>query len=110
MPNDIYDMYAAIFKALAHPTRLRILEILATYGEMCVCNIADKLNIDQPAVSKHLAVLKNVGIIESRKQGLTVNYKVRMPCVVNFLKCADEVLEADLKSRYSFINGKEMLR
>ncbi|MDN5331079.1 MAG: hypothetical protein PWP45_304 [Tepidanaerobacteraceae bacterium] len=101
MPNDIYDMYASIFKALAHPTRLKIIELLATHGEMCVCNIGEKLNIDQPSVSKHLSVLKNVGIIESKKQGLTVNYKIRMPCIVDFLRCANEVIKADLNAKFA---------
>jgi ArsR family transcriptional regulator len=63
------------FKALADPTRLRILGLLAG-GEICVCNIHDCLGIAQPTVSRHLAYLRRKHLVETRKDGLWVHYKL----------------------------------
>lgn len=101
MKEDAYEMYASIFKALAHPKRIMIVELLSKYGELCVCSIAQKLNIDQPSVSKHLNILKNAGIVRSEKKGLTVNYKLQTPCILNSLKCAANIIKEDLKGKFS---------
>jgi ArsR family transcriptional regulator len=63
------------FKAFADPTRLRILGVLAG-GEICVCNIHECLGISQPAASRHLAYLRRKGLVETRKEGLWVHYKL----------------------------------
>lgn len=63
------------FKALADPTRLRILGLLAG-GEICVCNIHECLGISQPAASRHLAYLRKKRLVETRKDGLWVHYKL----------------------------------
>jgi ArsR family transcriptional regulator len=63
------------FKAFADPTRLRILGLLAG-GEICVCNIHECLGISQPAVSRHLAYLRKKRLVETRKDGLWVHYKL----------------------------------
>jgi ArsR family transcriptional regulator len=63
------------FKAFADPTRLRILGLLAG-GEICVCNIHECLGISQPAASRHLAYLRRKGLVDTRKDGLWVHYKL----------------------------------
>jgi ArsR family transcriptional regulator, arsenate/arsenite/antimonite-responsive transcriptional repressor len=63
------------FKAFADPTRLRILGLLAG-GEVCVCNIHECLGISQPAASRHLAYLRRKHLVETRKDGLWVHYKL----------------------------------
>lgn len=63
------------FKAFADPTRLRILGLLAG-GEICVCNIHECLGISQPAASRHLAYLRRKNLVETRKDGLWVHYKL----------------------------------
>lgn len=65
-----------IFKALGDPTRLRIVEMLASNGEMCVCKIMEQLGMTQPAVSHHLAKLKNVGLVRARKEGQWKHYSL----------------------------------
>jgi ArsR family transcriptional regulator, arsenate/arsenite/antimonite-responsive transcriptional repressor len=65
----------AAFKALADPTRLRILGLLAG-GEICVCNIHECLGIPQPTASRHLAYLRRKNLVETRKDGLWVHYKL----------------------------------
>ncbi|MDD4005054.1 MAG: metalloregulator ArsR/SmtB family transcription factor, partial [Elusimicrobiaceae bacterium] len=67
---------AAIFKALAHPARLNIALGLAARTECNVSTMARKLALAQPAVSQHLAVLKNAGVIESARKGTTICYRI----------------------------------
>ena len=64
-----------LFKALADATRLRILGLLLT-GEVCVCHIHESLKIPQPKASRHLAYLRRVGLVETRRDGLWVNYRM----------------------------------
>jgi ArsR family transcriptional regulator len=64
-----------VFRALADPTRLRILALLAG-GEICVCHIHDSLGIPQPTASRHLAYLRRHGIVQTRKEGLWVHYSL----------------------------------
>jgi ArsR family transcriptional regulator len=64
-----------IFKALSEETRLRIIKLLEQ-GELCVCDIVAALDLIQPKVSFHLAVLKEAGLIKDRKQGKWVHYKI----------------------------------
>lgn len=69
-----------LFKALADQTRLRILALLAAgRGEVCVCDIHDSLKITQPKASRHLAYLKRAGLVEDRKEGLWVYYRLSEP-------------------------------
>jgi len=64
-----------IFKALSEETRLRIIKLLEQ-GELCVCDIVAALDLIQPKISFHLAVLKEAGLIKDRKQGKWVHYKI----------------------------------
>jgi ArsR family transcriptional regulator len=64
-----------VLKALADPTRIRILGLLAT-GEICVCHIHESLRLSQPLVSRHLAYLRRAGLVEARKDGFWVHYRI----------------------------------
>jgi ArsR family transcriptional regulator, arsenate/arsenite/antimonite-responsive transcriptional repressor len=63
------------FKALADATRLRILGLLLT-GEVCVCHIHESLRIPQPKASRHLAYLRRAGLVEARREGLWMYYRL----------------------------------
>lgn len=67
-----------LFKAVADPTRLRILGLLLG-GELCVCHIHENLRIPQPKTSRHLAYLRRAGLVEARKRGLWVYYRLADP-------------------------------
>jgi ArsR family transcriptional regulator len=67
-----------LFKALADTTRLRILALLGA-GEVCVCDIYETLRIPQPKASRHLAYLRAAGLVEARKEGLWVHYRLADP-------------------------------
>jgi DNA-binding transcriptional ArsR family regulator len=91
-----FDMRARIIKALAHPTRLFIVDELSR-RERCVCELRDMIGADISTVSKHLTVLKDAGIVTDDKRGLQVWYRLRVPCIVNFFGCVEKVLEANLR-------------
>lgn len=86
-----FDARAAIFKALAHPSRLFIVERLAE-GEYCVQELTEMVDADISTISKHLSVLRNAGIVEDRKEGTRVYYKLAMTCVLNFFSCVETVM------------------
>ncbi len=64
-----------VYAALADPTRLRILSLLGD-GEICVCHIHASLDVPQPTASRHLAYLKKSGLVEARRDGIWMHYKV----------------------------------
>jgi ArsR family transcriptional regulator len=83
-----YKAHARIIKALAHPTRLFIVDELSR-GERCVFELTDMIGVQMPTVSRHLGLLRNVGILEDEKRGAQVFYRLRAPCVLNFFKCIE---------------------
>ena len=89
---------AKILKALAHPARLWMAEQLAD-GERCVCELVEPLGLDFSTVSKHLSVLKQAGIVEDDKRGKQVYYKLKVPCVLNFMHCVEEVIASNARAQ-----------
>jgi ArsR family transcriptional regulator len=85
-----YKAQARIMKALAHPTRLFIVDELSR-GERCVCELTEMVGVEMPTVSRHLSQLKHAGIVDDEKRGAQVFYRLRTPCVMNFFKCVSEV-------------------
>ena len=72
------DNMETLFKALADATRLRILGLLLA-GEVCVCDIHESLKIPQPKASRHLAYLRRAGLVETRREGLWIHYRLATP-------------------------------
>ena len=73
--------FSRLFKALGDPTRLRIVALLS-HGELCVCHLEEALGLSQPKVSRHLATLRAAGVVEDRRDGTWVYYRlVRQPDV-----------------------------
>lgn len=87
---------ARIMKALAHPTRLCIVEELAK-ADRCVRELTEMIGCDISTVSRHLSILKQAGIVHDRKRGLKVWYCLRVPCVLNFFGCVEDVIRANVK-------------
>jgi len=85
-----YKAKAQIIKALAHPTRLFIVDELSR-GERCVNDLTAMIGVEMPTVSRHLSVLKSVGLLDDEKRGSQVFYRLRVPCVLNFFKCVEAV-------------------
>ncbi len=89
--RKFYEAKAAVLKALAHPTRLWMVEQLES-GEKCVCEFAEAIDADFSTVSRHLTVLKQAGIVGDEKRGKQVYYRLKVPCVLNFMHCIEAVL------------------
>lgn len=86
-----YALRARVMRALAHPTRLFLVDLLAR-GERCVCELAALVGADISTVSRHLAVLKDAGILGCDKRGAQVFYALRAPCVQAWPACVEGVL------------------
>ena len=103
-PKDqaLFDARADIAKALAHPTRLFIVDMLSR-GERCVCELREEIGADFSTVSKHLSVLKKAGILEDDKRGLQVYYRLRCKCVLSFFGCIEGVLRENAKKQIELV-------
>ena len=91
-------MRAQIMKAMAHPSRLFILDELSQ-GERCVCELTELIGADTSTISKHLSLLKNAGIVETDKRGTQVYYRLKAPCILNFFGCVETVLRDNVTTQ-----------
>ena len=89
---------ARVIKAMAHPTRLFIVETLAKH-EHCVCELTEMIGADVSTVSKHLSILREVGIIVDEKRGSLVYYQLKMPCVLSFFGCVEKVMKSNAEGQ-----------
>ena len=79
-----------LFKALTHPARLEILEILR-HGEQCVCHLEAHLGYRQAYISQHLMVLREAGLVEDRRDGWNIYYRVVEPRVFDLIDQASRM-------------------
>lgn len=99
-----YEARARIAKALAHPSRLMMVDALAD-GELCVCELTKLVGADQSTVSKHLAILKQAGIVADRRQRTMTFYRLRVCCLTGFWECIETVLKENLKQQQAAIEA-----
>ena len=99
----LYQAKADVLKALSHPTRLWMAEQLAG-GERCVCEFVEAVDADFSTVSKHLSVLKQAGIVDVEKRGKKVFYSLRVPCVLQFMHCVEEVIQTNIKNQTKMLS------
>lgn len=88
--QEKFEERAEIVKAMANSSRLFILDLLLT-GEHNVQQITKEVGTDISTVSRHLSVLKKVGLISCRKSGLKVWYDINTPCINKFFNCVEAV-------------------
>jgi len=98
-----YQARAKVIKAMAHPSRLMIVDQLAEAGERCVCELTDVVGADMSTVSKHLTVLRQAGIVEHEKRGAMVFYRLRVPCIAEFLGCVESVLRRNADEQQALV-------
>lgn len=91
MEEDAMKTKADLLKALAHPTRIKILEYLGD-GQKCVCEIIPHLGLEQSNVSQHLALMRERGILSHERDGMKVLYRVKDPAVFDILNTLDSML------------------
>ena len=98
MDIDLNRKRAEIFKALANPVRLDIIDLLVE-GEQCVCEIQERLQKYQQAhISKSLQKLKSVGLIKDRREGMNVYYSLRIGCMSEFFECVNMLISGEIDS------------
>jgi len=95
---DEAEIRAKIIKAIAHPVRLMVIEFLKN-GKHSFSEIFDLFQLDKSTVSKHLLVLKEAGIVSSRKDGAEMIYKLDVPCIIDFFTCVTAVIESNVKKQ-----------
>jgi ArsR family transcriptional regulator len=86
-----FEQRARIMKALGHPSRLMMVDELSR-GERCVCELTEMVGADISTVSKHLSVLKEAGIVDSRRDGTQRFYRLKVPCILNIFRCIENVV------------------
>ncbi|HEY3277513.1 MAG TPA: metalloregulator ArsR/SmtB family transcription factor [Syntrophorhabdaceae bacterium] len=90
------EIRSRIIKAMAHPVRLMIVDMLKD-GETTFAKINEMFESDKSTISKHLLVLKDAGILSSRKAGADMIYRLETPCVIDFFGCVTGVIENNVK-------------
>ena len=94
--GQLQELKAEFFRALAHPIRIRLLEVLTSTPDRSVQDLQRTLGIDQPIVSQQLARLRASGIVMAKKSGVTTRYSVTDPMLKDLLRIAKQILNRRL--------------
>lgn len=92
------ELKAEVLKAMAQPTRLKILECLRG-GEKCICEIAPAIHAEQANVSRHISLMLKSGLVTTRKQGVRVTVKVSDPRVFEIMDTIGSILKDQMKAK-----------
>jgi DNA-binding transcriptional ArsR family regulator len=101
-PEPIYVVKAELFRVLGHPARVRILELLRD-GERGVGDLQAALGLDSSGTSQHLGVLRRQGLLESRREGTSVYYRVRDPRTFHLLEAARQIITSSLEATQALL-------
>ena len=104
--TPLYVTKAALFRTLGHPTRVRILELLRD-GERTVGALQEALGLDSSGTSQHLAALRRVGIVESRREGTSAHYRVTGPEVFDLLDAGRALIARTLQEQQIILEQLE---
>jgi len=100
----LFQKQAGVSKAIAHPLRIAIIDFLKD-GEQCVCDIAEHIGSERSNVSRHLAVMVNAGVLDYRKEGLKVIYRLKCVCILEFFSCVIGVLKQQAKENEKLLKA-----
>ncbi len=92
----LFEKQAEVAKAMAHPLRIAIIDFLKN-GEQCVCDIAEYVGSERSNISRHLSVMVKTGVLDYRKEGLKVIYRLKCVCILDFFSCITGVLRQQAK-------------
>ena len=106
MPDALRRFKADIFQALAHPTRIAIVELLRE-GEMPAGKLIDRLGLEQANASQHLSVLRSKQIVVNRKEGNQVFYSLRSPLLIEVLDIMRRYFQAQLSENLAALGEIE---
>ena len=100
----LFQKQAEIAKAIAHPLRIAIVDFLKD-DEQCVCDIAEYVGSERSNVSRHLSVMTGAGLLEYRKEGLKVLYRLKAPCILDFFSCATACLKQQAQDNKTLLKA-----
>ena len=95
--NESYKKSTRLLKAMAHPVRLAILDILLDNEEECVCHMEAMLGYRQAYLSQHLMSMREAGLVEDRREGRNIFYRISQPGMVSLLSNVRLLLEPQRK-------------
>jgi DNA-binding transcriptional ArsR family regulator len=98
MEERVLELKAEILKALAQPTRLKILELLRN-GEKCICEIVPAINGEQSNISRHISMMQKSHLVTTRKDGVRVMVNVRDPKIFEILDRVSVILKNQMKEQ-----------
>ena len=101
--DPVYVRKAQLFRVLGHPVRIRMLELLSD-GERTVGDLQAELSLDSSGTSQHLAALRQQGVLESRRAGTSVYYRIRDPRVTQLLAVAKQLLTSALSDSHTLLS------
>jgi DNA-binding transcriptional ArsR family regulator len=101
---ELQTLKAEFFRALAHPARIRLLELLSERGEQSVQALQARLDLGQPIVSQQLAKLRASGIVVSTKEGTSVRYALADPRIADLLGVAKAILNRRLTNHRTLLH------
>ena len=107
MPDSLRRFKANIFQALAHPTRIAIIELLED-GELSAGDLIEKLGMEQANVSQHLAILRSKQLVANRKEGNKVIYSVRDPIIIKVLALMRRYFQKHLKESLELLDEMDL--
>jgi DNA-binding transcriptional ArsR family regulator len=102
--HQLQTLKAEFFRALAHPARIRLLEVLSAGGEQSVQALQARLDLEQPVVSQQLARLRASGVVVSRKEGTSVQYALADPRIADLLSVAKAILNRRLTNHRTLLH------
>lgn len=100
--HPVYQLKAEMFRILGHAVRVRILEILRD-GERPVRELQDELALDSSGVSQHLTALRKLGLVEGRRQGTSVYYRITDPRTLQLLEIARQIITSNLEQSQALL-------
>jgi ArsR family transcriptional regulator len=104
--GPVHEIKANMFRVLGHPARVRILELLEG-GERSVGSLQAELGLDSGGTSQHLAALRRIGLVETRREGTSVYYRVDDPRVFDLLRAGREIIARGLARQQSLLHELE---
>lgn len=106
--EEHYELRARIAKALGHPGRLWILDVLGDEEEASVGDLAERMGVDQSTVSRHLALLRQVGIVAARRDAGQHLYRLRVKCLDGFWQCVEGVLASQVAEHDELVSAERV--
>ncbi len=109
MPHNsgpVHEVKANLFRVLGHPARVRILELLRG-GERSVGALQAELGLDSGGTSQHLSALRRIGLVESRREGTSVFYRVDDDHVFELLEAGRAIITRQLAEQQSILSELE---